>query len=437
MVSGSVDGAVQVWNDVGGTERVQTVPENMARHIHFSRDGKTIVCASSAHIRLWDSETGALIRDVLLETKIGRVAVSMDRNEVVVAMDKDTVGVFQMGEKTLCQSERFATVVNCAAYCGWGTSVITGSEDGCVRMWDMSTGGIIGQPLKHESAVMCVAASADGHHVVSGSEDGTVTLWNIANAELAARPVSVENTKRVHCVAVSDDANQVVFGLPLEVHVWDVASGSVTCVTREAGELTDVAVSGDGTRVAYGSKSHFVIVWDVREREEIGRTRCGHTDRIKSVSFSADGRRVASGSQDGTVRVWNVDNGNNIGGPFMHDAAVVCVRLDTEGSRVLSYDWNWFGRLWNTGSGEYLTSTDTSCFEVRLRQISLARLRWQFLPRHTMITEGAAHKHEVLASTPREMIPIGSIYFSATHSQQFWPFCRVLRQDPVEVEQIR
>ncbi|MEL7401069.1 MAG: hypothetical protein AAFN68_10925, partial [Pseudomonadota bacterium] len=60
-----------------------------------------------------------------------------------------------------------------------GQRIVSGGDDGTVRLWDAQTGNAIGQPLKgHEAEVHSVSFSPDGQHIVSGSNDGTLRLWD-------------------------------------------------------------------------------------------------------------------------------------------------------------------------------------------------------------------------------------------------------------------
>ncbi len=44
---------------------------------------------------------------------------------------------------------------------------------------EATTGNRLGEPLKHDGPVHAVAFSPDGTRVVTGSEDGTARLWNV------------------------------------------------------------------------------------------------------------------------------------------------------------------------------------------------------------------------------------------------------------------
>ena len=65
--------------------------------------------------------------------------------------------------------------------------IVSGGEDGTVRLWTLD-GKPAAEPFKgHEGAVLSVAFSPDGTRIVSGGEDGTVRLWTL-DGKPAAEP---------------------------------------------------------------------------------------------------------------------------------------------------------------------------------------------------------------------------------------------------------
>ena len=65
--------------------------------------------------------------------------------------------------------------------------VVSGGEDGAVRLWDLAAPEDLGRELgRHDSWVWAVAVIADGR-VVSGGEDGAVRLWDPSHPDDTGR----------------------------------------------------------------------------------------------------------------------------------------------------------------------------------------------------------------------------------------------------------
>ncbi len=66
--------------------------------------------------------------------------------------------------------------VRSVAFNADGTSIVSGSRDNTVRVWDAITGTLIRTIEGHTNDVFAVAFSIDGTRIVSGSRDNTVRL---------------------------------------------------------------------------------------------------------------------------------------------------------------------------------------------------------------------------------------------------------------------
>jgi len=59
-----------------------------------------------------------------------------------------------------------------------GQFALSGSWDGELRLWDLSTGVTTRRFVGHEKDVLSVAFSVDNRQIVSASRDRTIKLWN-------------------------------------------------------------------------------------------------------------------------------------------------------------------------------------------------------------------------------------------------------------------
>lgn len=103
--------------------------------------------------------------------------------------------------------------------------MVTGGEDAAIRKWNARSGEAIQCSLYgHTDSVTCLAMSADCKHIVSGSDDGSVRLWN----EEAIGTILLDHNDAVMCVSVSEDGSIVLSGSSDNIiRLWDLKSKEI------------------------------------------------------------------------------------------------------------------------------------------------------------------------------------------------------------------
>ena len=143
-----------------------------------------------------------------------------------------------------------------------GRTVVSGSEDCTVRVWDVESCAAVGEPLLgHKRRVYSVVISADGRTVVSGSGDYTVRVWDVESASEVCDPLVHESA--VWCVALSRDERTIISGcFDSKVWVW----------TRSESEHQ---WSCSYVCSMPGSWEHVFAYWDVENSSEVkGKVYC-------------------------------------------------------------------------------------------------------------------------------------------------------------------
>jgi WD40 repeat protein len=199
-----------------------------------------------------------------------------------------------------------------------GKHLVTGQQDGTVRVWDAGTGRELGKVGTHKKAIRGIAFSSDGSHLASVSVGGEVKLWDAKRLDELhldgkpgprVPPIRAWSPGACLNLAFSPDGRLLATGGEENtVKIWDVGSG------REArpplrghkDDIYAVAFSPDGRWLASAGEDSTVRVWDRRAGYVLARTFRGHTGLVSSLAFSPDSRQLFSGSNDHTVKVWNV-----------------------------------------------------------------------------------------------------------------------------------
>lgn len=98
-------------------------------------------------------------------------------------------------------------------------------------------------------------------------------------------------------------------------------------------ELTAIAYSPDGRRLATGQADGRLRIWDAATGEEL-LSLPAHEEFMLSVSYSADGRRLATSAWDGTARVWDAATGTLILDASDQTEGWARAALDPAGARL-------------------------------------------------------------------------------------------------------
>ncbi|HSQ17254.1 MAG TPA: WD40 repeat domain-containing protein, partial [Anaerolineales bacterium] len=183
-----------------------------------------------------------------------------------------------------------------------------------IRVWDVSTRRESGVLAGHTDFVWGLAWSPitpDGTSLlVSASQDGTVRLWDVA----ANTATVTLNTGWAYCVDWSPDGQRLAVGTNSgEVQVWDVASQQMlhTWQSPTHTAVLSLGWSPDGNTIASGEWGGEIYLWDVAT-SQVRQAITGYSTEpsdVNGLAWSPDGSRLATTHPDGQVRLWDPATG--------------------------------------------------------------------------------------------------------------------------------
>ncbi|MHC5937318.1 nSTAND1 domain-containing NTPase [Nostoc sp.] len=281
------------------------------------------------------------------EGNVSSVAISADGETIVSGGNDGTVRLWNLQGQTLAEPLRgHEGNVLSVAISADGETIVSGGYDGTVRLWNLQ-GQTLAEPLRgHEGCVNSVAISADGETIVSGGNDGTVRLWNLQGQTLAEPLRGHEGN--VLSVAISADGETIVSGgNDGTVRLWNLQGQTLAEPLRgHKGVVYSVAISANGQTIVSGGNDRTVRLWNL-QGQTLAEPLRGHEGNVLSVAISADGQTIVSGADDGTVRLWNLQ-GQTLAEPLRgHQGWVYSVAISADGQTIVSGGDEGTVRLWN------------------------------------------------------------------------------------------
>jgi WD40 repeat protein len=231
-----------------------------------------------------------------------------------------------------------------------GRRLITASEDGTARVWDMNSRRQLRVLSGHTNYVWGLAISRDGRTVVTSSLDADIRIWNIETGE--TKRIIDGHTGGVGCVAFTTDGKQLVSAsADKTIRFWNPETGEqLRQLDGHTAPVTAVAVSADGRRAVSTTSEGELCVWNLTTENE-WHSLSGHTEMIHSVAITPDGLTAVSCSADGTARIWDLEHRTTRHTLNAFGATPFKVAISPDGTTAACGYEDYAVRLWNLASG--------------------------------------------------------------------------------------
>lgn len=242
-----------------------------------------------------------------------------------------------------------------------GDTVASGSDDGNVRLWDVETGEVIAKWTGHTDWVRSVCWGANGQRVVSGSDDGTARVWDVKRGNTVLTITT--GSQWVLTAIYSPNSTKIATGVHREsgVKIWDSKTGELLATLKHDYQVWSVVSwTSDGERLvsaSYGS----VRIFDTATWRRIAILEGGTFD-VYTLCLSRNGRLLASAPDDQTVHLWNLNKSIPVGPPLQHEGNVRCAAFSADGKLLVTgcdnnmvYVWDIYDILKQAGFEDLLS----------------------------------------------------------------------------------
>ncbi|HPZ08985.1 MAG TPA: WD40 repeat domain-containing protein [Candidatus Eremiobacteraeota bacterium] len=176
--------------------------------------------------------------------------------------------------------------------------------DGTVKIYSTYTWKEIKSFRAHGGYVSTVNFSSDGRSLLTGSYDRSVKLWDIRN-KYSLIYENKDFQDGTFAYFMPKDKEILVRDFSGAVKVLDSSNGKVLWENQITGTLHNVAVNPGGDLIAGASETGAIYFWNWKKNITPLIFRA-HDDQVLDVKFSFDGKELYTCSMDKTWKVWSV-----------------------------------------------------------------------------------------------------------------------------------
>ncbi|XP_072216077.1 U3 small nucleolar RNA-associated protein 15 homolog [Excalfactoria chinensis] len=228
---------------------------------------------------------------------------------------------------------RFKDAAYCATYRDDGNLLVAGSEEGSIRLFDISGRAPLRQFDGHTKAVHVVGFLSDKYRIFSGGDDYSSNLWDIPSATEIVSYSEHSDYVRCGCASKLNGDVFITGSYDHTVKVFDARTKS-SVMTIEHGHPVESVLLFPSGGLLVSAGGRYVKVWDVLKGGQLLVSLKNHHKTVTCLCLNSSGQRLLSGSLDRHVKIYSTTS-YKVVHSFNYATSILSLALSPEDETII------------------------------------------------------------------------------------------------------
>ncbi|XP_030635744.1 protein FAN isoform X2 [Chanos chanos] len=278
--------------------------------IAVTRNGASIFSTSQdSTLKMFSKEASAMQRSVSFSNMALSCCLMLPEDKTVVCSSWDNNVYFY----SIAFGRRQDTLMGhddaVSHICWRDNQLYTASWDSTVKVWKCMASDISNNKrtqfellaeFEHEAGVNTIALSPAGTLLASGTKEGTLSVWDITSSSLLHQLNC--HSGKIHQMAFSPDSRHILsVGEDCCLKVTDVQTGML--ISTVSADEEQRCFCWDGNTVLSGGRSGHLFVWDLLS-SKVTHKIPAHSGAVSTIWMNEQGSSVITGGEDKQIILW-------------------------------------------------------------------------------------------------------------------------------------
>ena len=347
IVSGSFAGEIFIW-DLNTYKCIEKLFASNPIFCGTITPNDLYFCGSGNLLEAWDLINLRLIYSIQVHfLPIRSIAVSLNSNFAIIACNDNNIIIFDLIR--LCQSG--VLVKNNINFTSLTISadsnfIVSGSSQGIVLIWNISTMKVIKKFSKHNSIINQIIIKND--LIYSASSDSSIGIVNLQTKTFE----SFMNGKLFQVKSEYVKGNLISFGSSKDVIICDISNRDEKIILKgHISHVTATCISAKSTYLLSSSLGNTknLNYWNIKDKTHIHELK-GHESSVLCIDLSKDDNLAISGDSSGLIILWNLLDPNQMTNLGEHENQVNSVKISSLSKFAVSGGHDFVVNVWDLNS---------------------------------------------------------------------------------------